>query len=120
MRSSRKSARRTGKHPPPGARYEQTGDELTLVGIERYDQVQHEKIIAIKDREHTYVIQRRALLGLCALLVEVLVLGLMAMIGIANDWFSDTFALQLLAMTITPSFAAWIIVLRWAFRRGRR
>jgi hypothetical protein len=60
--------------------------------------------------------QRRAVLGLMLLLVIVLPLGALAMIGVGRGWFEPSFAVQVLAITLTPSFTGWLLVVRWAFR----
>ena len=60
--------------------------------------------------------QRRAVLGLTLLLGVVLPLGALAMIGVGMRWFESSFALQVLAITLTPSFTGWLVVIRWAFK----
>ena len=72
--------------------------------------------------QHRHRVQRRAVLGLMLLLGVVLPLGSLAMIGVGLTWFEPSFALQVLAITLTPSFTGWLLVVRWAFRpdgRGR-
>ena len=73
-----------------------------------------------RDQTQRHAVQNKALLGLTLLLVEVLLLGTLAMVGTAAHWFPEDFALQVLAITLAPSFSAWVIVLRWAFQRARR
>ena len=64
--------------------------------------------------------QRRAVLGLMLLLGVVLPLGAVAMVGVGLGWFAPTFAVQVLALTITPSFTGWLLVVLWAFRPDGR
>jgi hypothetical protein len=104
------------EHSRKGAWYGETDGEPTLVGIERYDQLESYPVLELRQ---IHLIQRRAIWGLDVLLPEVLILGMMAMVGVAEHWFTAMFALEVLSLTITPSFAAWLIILRWAFpQRG--
>ena len=41
------------------------------------------------------------------------------MIGVGLDWFEPSFAVQVLAITLTPSFTGWLLVIRWAFQSDR-
>ena len=57
------------------------------------------------------------MVGLPVLLAYVLALAGAAITGVACHWFSDSFALGLLGLTVTPCVGAWVIVLRGAFAR---
>jgi hypothetical protein len=104
--------------PPPGSEWTETDGELTLRGEETADELGHGDVVI--EQTHRHNVQNRALLGLMILVVEVLLLAVTSLIGVAAGWFPDDFALKFLALTLTPSFGAWVIVLRWAFQRVQR
>jgi hypothetical protein len=109
-------------HPPPrrGARIDETNGELTLVGDESAEQVSHARVLSERALHHRQWVQGKAVLGLMFLIAQILPLGSLAMIGVAAGWFAAPFALQVLAVTLTPSFTAWLLVVAWAFRREGR
>ncbi len=106
--------------PPPGSDYTMSGGELTARGRERWDELAPRQYVVPKAKVQRYRVQDRALRGLTLLLIEVLVLGTLALGGVAARWFDSPFALEVLAITLTPSFGAWLIVVRWAFRRDKK
>jgi hypothetical protein len=114
------SQRKPKPRAPRGSDYTETDGELTLRGRENAEELPSEALIVERDQTQRHNVQNRALLGLMMLLVEVLLLGSLAMTGVAAGWFPGDFALQLLAITLGSSFTAWAIVLRWAFHRGGR
>jgi hypothetical protein len=97
-----------------------TRGEATLVGVERADELPHEQVVTEREQRQRHRVQNKALLGLELLLGEVLILGVAAMLGVAFRWFEWSFAIQVLMITVPPSFTAWLLVLGWAFRRGGR
>lgn len=114
------SKRKPEQRAPRGSDYTETDGELTLRGRESADDLAHDALIVERDQAQRHNVQNRALVGLMILLVEALLLGPLAMIGVAVGWFPQDFALQVLAITMGSSFTAWAIVLRWAFQRGAR
>lgn len=118
MGSVRRRARRNHR-TRRGAKLGETDGEPTLVGKESADQLSSQPLISA-EREQRHHIQHRAVLGLTLLLVIVVPLGVLAMIGVGLGWFDSSFAVQVLAITLTPSFTGWLIVVRWAFRSSRR
>lgn len=101
----------------PGAFLDTSGDEPTLVGWERADQVSDRQVIA-EGKRRRYRVQGMAVWGLIILQIEVPMLAGAAVAGVASGWFTETFAAQLLGFTLAPSFTAWLLILRWAFRHG--
>ena len=105
----------------PGAELRDTDGEPTLVGLESWDDLSPGRLVRMRE-QHRHGVQRRAIVGLMLLLGVVLPLGALAMIGVGVGWFEPSFALQVLAITLTPSVTGWLLVARWAFRpdgRGR-
>jgi uncharacterized BrkB/YihY/UPF0761 family membrane protein len=113
MSAARKKQRR-------GARLDETGGVPTLVGTENPEDLSHRQLVAVLDERHRQRVREKTLLGLTLLLGIVLPLGTLALVGVAAGWFDRSFALQVLVLTLTPSFTAWLLVVRWAFRRNRR
>jgi hypothetical protein len=107
-------------HPPPGSALTGAGDDLTARGDEEWYELSTKDAIRVRTQAQTYRMQDRAVFGLTVLLLEVLVLGTLAMVGVALGWYGDSFAIQALAITLTPLFSVWLLVLRWAFRRKGR
>jgi hypothetical protein len=70
----------------------------------------------VRERKQRHRMQGRAVLGLMLLLGVVLPLGALAMVGVGIGWFEPSFALQVLTLTLAPSFTGWLLVVRWAFR----
>ena len=119
MGKKRKTAGRRGTGRR-GADIEYTRGEATLVGVERAEELPHEQVVSEREQRQRHRVQDKALLGLVLLLGEVLFLGALAMLGVALQWFEWSFAIQVLMITVPPSFTAWLLVLGWAFRRGGR
>jgi hypothetical protein len=92
----------------------ETDGEPTLVGDESWRDLSSRQLV--REREQRHRMQGRAVLGLILLLGVVLPLGALAMVGVGVGWFEPSFALQVLAITLTPSFTGWLLVVRWAFR----
>ena len=115
----RRQKPQTPRPPPRGSDYAMTGTELTILGHEQSDELSHQQIVTERAQTQTFWVQGKAVVGLTILLGQVLLLGALAMIGVAASWFSSEFALELLAITLTPSFSAWIIIIRWAFRERK-
>ena len=110
-----------GHRVRPGAELGDTGGEATLIGLESWHDLSSRHLVRVQE-EHRHRVQGRAVLGLMLLLGVVLPLGSLAMIGVGLAWFEPPFALQVLAITLAPSFTGWLLVVRWAFRpdgRGR-
>ena len=119
MGKKRKTAGRRGTGRR-GADIEYTRGEATLVGVERAEEPAPR---ASGERTGAAAAPPGAgqgPLGLVLLLGEVLFLGALAMLGVALQWFEWSFAIQVLMITVPPSFTAWLLVLGWAFRRGGR
>jgi len=93
-----------------------TGRDPTLFGQEDAAELADGRLYEIADRRQRYRVQNRALVGLLMLLLEVLGLGGLAMVGVGLHWYDQMFALEVLGITLTPSFAAWMWVIKWAFR----
>jgi hypothetical protein len=108
------------RHPVrPGTSLGETNGEPTLIGAESWLQLSRRP--PLSEQEHQrHRIRRRAVLGLMLLWGAVVPLGMLAMIGVAAAWFAPAFALAVLALTLTPLFAAWRWVVRWAFRPDER
>jgi hypothetical protein len=109
------------KKPPKtsrrGAVIDTSGEEPTLVGRERAEDLSRQEVIFEREQRQRHRMQDRTILGLLILRGECLILGSLALIGVASGWFDASFAWKVLAITLTPSFTAWLIVVRWAFRR---
>jgi hypothetical protein len=86
----------------------------TLVGTE--SGAREDPVVALTELRQRRHVQNTALLGLLLLLGQVLLLGVLAMVGVGSHWFEQGFAIEVLAITVTPSFTAWLMVVRWAFR----
>jgi hypothetical protein len=111
--------RRQSWVPQPGTDLTVFGGEPTWTGRERWSELETPPHYEIRPaKAQRFRVQDAALRGLVLLLLEAMVLGMLAMSGVAARWFDGPFALEVLAITLTPSFAAWIVVVRWAFRRG--
>jgi hypothetical protein len=110
----RKKARKD-RQTRRGTELGETDGEPTLIGKESWDELSSRPVISANDQQR-HRIQRRAVLGLTLLLVIVLPLGALAMTGVGLGWFEQSFAVQVLAITLTPSFTGWLLVARWAFR----
>ena len=107
-----------GRRLRPGAELGETDGEPTLIGLESWHELSLRQLVGVRE-QHRHRVQRRAVLGLMLLLGVVLPLGALAMIGVGMGWFEPSFALQVLAITLTPSFTGWLLVVRWAFRPER-
>ena len=103
----------------PGSVLGETGGEPILVGEEGWRDVSDQQLLWLRD-DQRHRTQRRAVLGLMLLLGTVLLLGVLAMAGVAAGWYAPSFALSVLGLTLTPSFAAWLVVVRGTFRHRRR
>ena len=120
MGATEKKSRRRGRRARPGSVVDDLGDGVVLVGTTEPDDVSAAPVVALVEARHRRKVQDRTLLGLLFLLGEVLVLGVLAMAGVALGWFEPAFAIEVLAITVSPSFTAWLLVVRWAFRSGGR
>ena len=109
-------------HPPPrrGATLGETNGVPTLIGEESAEQLSHAQVLSERALQHRQWVQGKAVLGLLFLIGQVLPLTSLAMIGVAAGWFEWPFALEVLAITLTPSFTAWLFIVRWAFRHEGR
>jgi|SoiMethySBSTD1v2_1073268.scaffolds.fasta_scaffold167583_4 hypothetical protein len=107
-----------GSLPPsrPGAVVRMSEGESTLVGVETAAELEQRAAIAVV--VHRIWVRRMAVRALLILVGEVALLATLAMAGVAAGRFSDAFALQLLGITLGPSFAAWIVIVKWAFWKG--
>lgn len=94
----------------------ETRGEPTLIGEESSHDLSRRQLVWVRERQR-HRIQGRAVLGLLLLLGVVLPLGALALVGVAAGWYPSWFALSVLGLTLTPSFAAWRLVVRWAFAR---
>lgn len=108
-----------GRRLRPGAELGDTDGEPTLIGRESWHDLPVQHLVRLQE-QHRHRVQRRAVLGLMLLLGVVLPLGALAMVGVGMAWFEPSFALQVLAITLTPSFTGWLLVVRWAFRPAER
>jgi hypothetical protein len=108
-----------GHRVRPGAELGDTDGEPTLIGLESWHDLSPTHLVRMQEQQR-HRVQRRAVVGLMLLLGAVLPLGALAMIGVGMKWFEPLFALQVLAITLTPSFTGWLLVVRWAFRPDRR
>jgi hypothetical protein len=114
----RKNPRRN-RQTRRGAELVETDGEPTLVGQESWDELSSHPLMSANDQQR-HRIQRRAVMGLTLLLVIVLPFGALVMIGVGLGWFEPSFAVEVLALTLTPSFTGWLLVVRWAFRSDGR
>lgn len=103
----------------PGVEQGETRGEPTLIGVESWRDLPSGQLVWEQARQR-HRMQSRAVLGLILLLGVVLPLGALAMAGVGLGWFTPSFAVQVLAITITPSFTGWLLVVRWAFRSDER
>lgn len=117
MATAKRKSRRRVHRARPGSVVVYSGGEATLFGATV--DLRDEPVVVIAERRQRDHVQNRALQGLLVLLAEVLVLGVLAMMGVALHWFDPDFPVKVLVITVTPSFTAWLLVVRWAFRRGR-
>jgi hypothetical protein len=99
-----------------GSDHTEDDGESTWRGEESADDLSRDAVVVRCDAQR-HKVQDKALVGLLVLLGVMLLLGGSALVGVAAGWFSDQFALQLLALCLAPSFSVWAIVLRWAFQR---
>jgi hypothetical protein len=120
MGAAEKDARGRGRRARPGSVVGQTRGEETLIGTTGAGELPDDPVVKLTEVFQLHRVQNKTLLGLLFLLVQVLVLGVLAMTGVALDWFDQGFAMQVLAITVSPSFTAWLLVVRWAFRKGGR
>ena len=113
--------KKSGKahRPRPGTVQGETRGEPTLVGTESWRDLPSARLVWEQERQR-HRMQSRAVLGLVLLLVVVLPLGVLAMAGVGLGWFPTSFAVQVLVITITPSFTGWLLVVRWAFQSDGR
>jgi hypothetical protein len=119
MAADRKKPARARPVPPPGSALVETGGEATLLGEESWRDLSRQQLVWVReDRRHR--MQRRTVAGLMFLLGVVLSLGTLALVGVAAGWYAPSFALSVLGLTLTPSFAGWLVVVRSAFRRDSR
>jgi hypothetical protein len=95
--------------------------EVTLRGREQHDEMRHDPLIAAVDEYTTreqrniHKLQNRALIGLALVLLEVLIIALVLVLGVANLWFSEGFAEFALASVVPCSVTAWMYVVRRTF-----
>ena len=118
MARDRKKAPRA-RRTRPGVEQGETRGEPTLIGIESWRDLPSGPLVWEQERQR-HRMQSRAVLGLMLLLGVVLPLGVLAMAGVGLGWFTASFAVQVLILTITPSFTGWLLVVRWAFRPDGR
>ena len=93
--------------------------EPTLVGVESWRDLPPGQLVWVREQQRNRM-QGRAVVGLTLLLGAVVPLGVVAMVGVGVGWFTPSFALAVLGLTLTPSFTGWLLVVRWAFRPAGR
>lgn len=118
----KKAARRIS---PAWARedLEVSDKEVTLRGREHSDEMRNDPLITAVDeytareQRNVHKLQNRALIGLALVLLEVLIILLVLVLGVANHWFSERFAEVALVSTVPCSVTAWMYVVRRTFSR---
>ena len=108
-----------GGRARPGTEQGESRGEPILIGVESWRDLPTGRLIWEQEKQR-HRMQRRAVVGLTLLLALVLSLGVLAMLGVGLGWYAGPFAVQVLAITITPSFTGWLLVVRWAFRPDGR
>lgn len=98
-------------------------EESTLRGEEEQEEVSEDPTFVehnVAERRitqrHLRTLQRRVLAGLSVVLLAVFLLVLIAVIGVANHWYSEGFAQYFLSIAVPSSVGAWMYVVRQAFR----
>lgn len=86
------------------------GDELTWTGDERADELSRSPVVDLRQRAMALT-----LYGYYGLLALTGLLSTLAMVGVAAGWFDEAFVHQTLALTLGPSFTAWLLAGRWVF-----
>lgn len=95
--------------------------EVTLRGREQQDEMRNDPMIggvdeyATREQRNIHKLQNRALIGLALVLLEMLIIVVILVIGVAELWFSERFAELALASTIPPSLAAWMYIVKRTF-----
>lgn len=94
--------------------------EVTLRGREQQDEMRNDPMIggveyATREQHNIHKLQNRALIGLALVVLEMLIIVVILVVGVAELWFSERFAELALASTIPPSLAAWMHIVKRAF-----
>lgn len=94
--------------------------EVTLRGREPQDQIRHDPVIfdveyARLEQCNIHKLQNRALIGLALVLLEVSIIVVTALVGVAKLWFDSGFAEIVLITTVPPSLGAWMYIVRRMF-----
>ena len=97
------------------------GQELTVYGEETQEEVSNDPtIVDIAERRttqrHLRALQLHGLTGLRLVLLEVFLLVLLAVVGVANHWYSESFAQYFLSISVPSSVGAWMYIVRQVFR----
>jgi hypothetical protein len=94
--------------------------EVTLRGREQQDEMRNDPLIggveyATREQNNIHKLQNRALIGLALVLLEMLIIFVILVIGVAELWFSERFVEFALISTISPSLAAWMYIVKRTF-----
>jgi hypothetical protein len=96
---------------------EVSGNEPTLVGREQQNEMPNKPLLLFAEREQSnlHKLQNRALIGLGLVLLEVLIIVMTAIIGVAELWLEAGFAEIMVITTVPPSIGAWMFIVKWMF-----
>jgi hypothetical protein len=100
---------------------EVSGDEVTLVGREQQDEIRNDPALKLgielvrQEQNNIHKLQNRAVIGLGLVLLEVAIIVMTAIIGVAEFQLETGFAEIILITTVPPSIGAWMFIVKRMF-----